>query len=65
MTIFRTLHLFRTHLIVFLAIATLPALSNAQDRQYQLLGVNEYEAADLLQYAAHAAIDQGDISGTF
>ena len=65
MTIFRTLHLFRTHLIVFLTIATLPALSNAQDRQYQLLGVNEYEAADLLQYAAHAAIDQGDISGTF
>lgn len=64
LTILKNLRSFRFHFLVLIAAALLPTLSHAQEQpQYHLVGVSEYEASSLLQYAAHAAIDQGDISG--
>lgn len=57
---------FRSYFLILFAVAIQPTISNAQiQAQYHLIGVNEFEASFLLQYAAHAAIDQDDISGDY
>ena len=60
----KNINSFRSLFLILVAVATQPTISNAQEQaQYSLVGVNEFEASSLLQYAAHAALDQGDISG--
>lgn len=55
---------FRYYLVTLMAFTIQPTISNAQDvAQYHLIGVNEFEASSLLQYATHAAINQNQISG--
>ena len=55
---------FRYCLVGLIAFTIQPTTSNGQElAQYHLIGVNEFEASSLLQYAAHAAISQNQISG--
>ena len=55
---------FYCSLVIITAFAIQPSISNGKElAQYKLIGVHEFEVSSLLQYAAHAAIDKGDISG--
>ena len=63
-SILKKLMTFRYCLVTLVAFTIQPTTSNGQElAQYHLIGVNEFEASSLLQYATHAAINQNQISG--